>query len=385
MTNSRICWPKWPQYGHLERQAVERVIESNQLFAAEEVSQFEAEYADYLGSKFALGLGNATEGLHLALAALEVGVGDEVIVTPYSWISSASCVMMQNAVPVFCDIEEESLGLDPVAIEAAITPRTKAIVLVHMFGYPARVREIAEIARRHRVALVEDASHVHGAIATGRKTGTFGDLSVFSLHQRKSLSVGDGGIVCTDDPTLFDTIRRLRSFGHEELSYNYRMTEFAAAIGRVGLSKLDAENATRAANASHLKDLLDDSGTLRVRLPREGDVGVFHAVLIDVVGDVSEIDSKLLTLQGLGIPVRKTWAPLHKHPHFNPTSAPARGLPWNHPDYTMRNFHIPYRDQSFPVAEHLCPDRVLELYVHPPAGEAEMSFAAANLREVFAE
>lgn len=376
-------WPAWPQYGADENIAVSRVIASNQLSAASEVLAFEEEYSEYIGSQFALGLGNATQGLHLALAALNIGVGDEVIVTPYSWISSASCVLMQNSVPIFCDIESESLGLDPLAVEAAITERTKAIILVHMFGYPARVREIADIARRHGVALIEDASHVHGALVGDRRLGTFGDVSVLSLHQRKSLSVGDGGVVCTDNPEIFEKIRRLRSFGHEELSYNYRMTEFAAALGRVGLLKLDADNEIRSGNAELLRTLLSDCGGLSVRMPRTDEVGVFHAVLLEVHRDIPAIDKRLAWLQELGIPVRKTWAPLHKHPHFNPSSPPARGLPWEHPSYFGGRKFVPYGDQVYPVAEHYCPNRILELYVHPPAGDAQMRLAAQHLREAF--
>ena len=376
-------WPAWPAYGADEKAAVARVIASNQLFAAGEVLAFEKEYADYIGSRFALGLGNATQGLHLALAALNIGIGDEVIVTPYSWISSASCVLMQNAVPIFCDIETESLGLDPRAVDEAISDRTKAIILVHMFGYPAQVREIADVARRHGIALVEDASHAHGASVGDQRLGTFGDVSVFSLHQRKSLSVGDGGVVCTDDSGLYESIRRLRSFGHEELSYNYRMTEFAAALGRTGLPRLDAENKIRADNARLLRDMLGHSAVLGVRMPRADEVGVFHAVLLEVHADISDIETRVEGLQAAGIPIRTTWSPLHKHPHFNPLTPPARGLPWEHPAYARDEVHVPYSQQVFPVTEHYCPSRILELYVHPPAGEAEMKFAASRLREAF--
>ncbi|MBO75240.1 MAG: aminotransferase DegT, partial [Flavobacteriales bacterium] len=193
MTLETISWPSWPQYGSEEEAAVARVINSNQLFAAEEVAAFESEYARYIGARFACGLGNATQGLHLALASIGVGLGDEVVVPAYSWISSASCTLMQNAVPVFCDLESESLGLDPVALEVAITDQTKAIVVTHMFGYPAKIREIAEVAKRRRIPLIEDASHAHGASVGDQFLGTFGDVSVFSMHQRKSLSVGDGG------------------------------------------------------------------------------------------------------------------------------------------------------------------------------------------------
>ena len=380
-----IDWPRWPQYGPDAAAAVARVIQSDQVFAATEVHRFEESFAGYLGVDFARGVGNATQGLHLALAALGVGEGDEVIVTPYSWISSASCILMQNAIPVFCDIENLSLGLDPAAVAECITDRTKAIVLVHMFGYPARVKEIAELAKAHGIALIEDASHAPGAEVQGRKVGSFGTLSVFSLHQRKSLSVGDGGVVCTDSDELAQRIYRLRSFGDEDLSYNYRMTEFAGALGTVGLARLDHENDVRVANARQLAELLDGASGVSVRLGQDEERTVFYAVLLDVAESVRDVDQKLKQLQAVGIPIRKTWKLLHQHPHFNPTEIPARGLPWLHPNYEGRVGRTPLRETYLPVATALCPNRVLEFYVHPPTGPAEIAFAADSLLSTFEE
>ena len=198
--SSSVSWPSWPQYGPREIDAAARVVQSRQLFAAGEVRAFEQDFASYTGSDHAVGVGNATQGLHLALAALDVGQGDEVIVTACSWISSASCILMQNAVPVFVDIESESLGLDPKAVEAAITEQTKAIVLVHILGYPALVNQVLDIANRYGIPLVEDAAHAPGADVNGKRAGSFGALGVFSLHQRKAISTGDGGVIVTDDP-----------------------------------------------------------------------------------------------------------------------------------------------------------------------------------------
>ncbi len=376
----RVKWPVWPQYGEEEREAVIRVIDSNQLFADREVRRFEEQFADYVGVDYALGLGNATEGLHLALAALDVGEGDEVIVTPYSWISSASCVLMQNAVPIFSDIEPLSLGLCPEDVESKITPRTKAIILVHMFGYPARVAEFVDLAERYGIALIEDASHAHGATVGDRKAGSFGSIAVFSLHQRKALSVGDGGILCTDSPEIYEKVRRLRSFGHHELSFNYRMSEFAGALGQVALKKLDLQNATRSENAGHLADHLSDSLEYNVRLSESDRSSVFYAALIDVDPQVEGLDAKLEYLQGLGIPIRKTWSLLHLHPHFNPTRVPARGAPWLSDEYEGSMKSKEYKLLSLPTAQRLCPDRILELDIHPPAGFGEIEFAARQLK-----
>jgi len=382
-TRDPLVWPKWPLYDSEEYSAVRRVIKSNQLYASVEVKRFEDQYAEYIKCKYAIGLGNATQGLHLALASLDVGVGDEVIVTPYSWISSASCILMQNAIPIFCDIESESFGLDPQELERKITEKTKAIIVVHMFGYPAKILEISAVARKYGVPLIEDASHAHGAKVGGVSIGNFGTISVFSLHQRKAISVGDGGIVCTNQKKIFNKIRKLRSFGDEELSYNYRMTEFAGALGQVGLSKLDHHNKIRHSNAHLLAKLLAGQKNLKVLLGREDEDTVFYAVLIEVVGDINDLESRLAYLQSIGIPICKTWDPLHIHPHFNPRKVPARGLPWKHVDYSGLMRNTSYSRLNLPVTKKYCPNRLLEIYVHPPTGTKEISFAAKNIKLLF--
>lgn len=362
---SRADWPSWPQFGDEEVEAVGRVVRSQQLFAATEVKRFEQDFARFLGSRRAVGIGNATQGLHLALAALDVGEGDEVIVTPCSWISSSSCVLMQNAVPVFVDIESESLGLDPALVERSITPLTKAIIPVHILGYPARIGEICEIARAKNIAVIEDASHAPGASVNGKMVGTFGTMGVFSFQQRKTISTGDGGIICTDDDYLADKLWRLRSFGDEELSYNYRMTEFAGVLGQIGLKKLAPQNKERAWAAHYLTKLVGEHSRIRIRHPRAHEVGVYYAVGIEL--DISDEESAELLSQlvARGYPIRTVFPPLNRHPHFNPIKPPPRGLPWNHPAYAGAMRGMSYKDLALPVAYEFCYGRVLELYTHP--------------------
>ena len=376
-------WPTWPQYGREEARAVHRVVKSNQIFADKEVKKFEILFAKYVGAKYAIGLGNATHGLHLALAALNIGEGDEVIVTSYSWISSASCILMQNAVPVFCDIEKISLGLCPSDLVKKISNKTKAIIVVHMFGYPARILQIKEVAEKFSIPIIEDASHAHGSEVNGRKAGTFGLISVFSLHQRKALSVGDGGIVCTNDKDIFNKIWKLRSFGHEELSYNYRMTEFAGALGQVGLNNLEGQNDQRIKNAIYLANLLKDVRKIKVRLSNKNEKSVYYAVLIEILVKNINIKVMLSKLQKDGIPIRETWSPLHKHPHFNPKVLPARGLPWKSEKYdgTMKN--VIYKNLVLDNVNTFCPNKILELYVHPPTSKKEIEFAAKKIIEIF--
>jgi perosamine synthetase len=365
LSSRKFEWKKWPQYGEEEKIAVNRVIESNQLFAQKEVKAFEEQYADYLGVNHCLGLGNATQALHLSLAALNIGKGDEVLVTSYSWISTASCILMQNAVPVFCDIEEETLGLCPKDMESKISSRTKAVIMTHIFGYPAKIKEISQICEKHGLALIEDSSHAHGAKVGNKKIGTFGTLSVFSLHQRKSLSVGDGGLLCTNDEKIAKKVYRLRSFGDSNLSYNYRMTEFAGALGQVALKKLDKQNECRRKNAVFLSKSLENSEKIKVRMPKQNERGVFYAVLLETRLNDKETEQLVSSLSMKGVPISKTWGPLHLHPHFN-VSHERRGIPWKDKEYDGIMSNIRYQELQLDKVHYYCPNRILELYVHPP-------------------
>ena len=360
-----------------------RVIESNQLFAADRVREFEQNFLEYTGTSFAKGVGNATQGLHLSLAALDIGEGDEVIVTPYTFIASASSILMQNAVPVFCDCDAQTRALSAEKIEPHISSRTRAIIVVHMFGYPADMDPILELARNHDLAVIEDASHAYGAEYKGRRCGGIGDLGVFSMHQRKSLSAGDGGIVVTNDPEIDERIYRLRSFGHKQLSYNYRMTEFAGALGLVQLGKLDLHNSIRQRNAELLAELLDKVDGLDVIRPLACATSVYYRVLLHFHPEKFNCD--LLEFSSVvaqsGVPLEPTWKLIHLHPHFNPEEAPARGLPWESQSYDGAMKGKKYESLSFPVIENLCANHLLELCVHPPVSEKEITFAAQIIEE----
>lgn len=370
----KMTWGKWPSYDAEHKQAINRVIDSGQLFAAQEVQSFESLYADYLGVKYVRGVGNATQGLHLALAAAGVGVGHEVIVTTYSWISTASVILMQNAVPVFCDIDRETLGIDVAGVERLITDRTRAVIVTHMLGFQAKILDLAGLCKRKNLVLIEDASHAHGASLFGKRLGTFGDMSVFSLHQRKAVSVGDGGIVCTDNEVFASLIHRLRSFGDAELSYNYRMSEFAAALGSVGLQRLDSENAKRRESYYVAQEEFSDSSSLIVRSPQDVNGAAHYAIALEVHAGVqsAKLEEFLLLCARKSIPLRKTWAPLHRHPNFNPLRSPARGLPWRLTEYGGQQ-NRSYQSENLPVANEMLPDRILELYAHPGTSFASIS------------
>ncbi len=377
------AWPKWPSYGPREVDAVRRVVKSNQLFAAGEVRCFETDFSTYLGVDFSVGVGNATQGLHLALAALGVGEGDEVAVSNCSWISSASCILMQNAIPVFVDIDPKNFGMDPLKLLEAISPKTKAIIDVNILGYPSNVVEVKKIAERFNIPLIEDASHGPGSSINQKKTGSFGDISVFSLQQRKAISTGDGGIITTNREDLATKISQLRSFGNEELSYNYRMSEFSAALGRIGLEKLDYENNMRQSSALMLSEFLASEDWVRVRLVDGDGVGVYYAIALEINLQDGLCEDLLKEMLGRGVPMRKLFSPLNKHSHFNPKFKPARGLPWNHPNYDGSMQNVQYKDLNFPICEEFCNGRVFELYVHPGTDDLHLKAFAKTLKELY--
>lgn len=377
MTSRSIYWPSWPRYDEEHEDAVLRVIRSNQLFAATEVAAFENEFKEFVGANHAIGVGNATQGLHLALAALGVGSGDEVIVTPYSWISSASCVLMQNAIPVFVDIEPESFGICPEALVKAITPRTKAVILVHMFGLCSKVQEIYDICSHYSIALIEDGSHAHGARLRGKHLGTFGRVGVFSLHQRKAISAGDGGVLCTDDPSVYEKLRCLRSFGDKQLSYNYRMTEFAAAIARINLGRLEKENAIRRINHAALTSNLGCPQLVSVEASDDV-TPVFYSCLLLVELPREQQERLLKAANCAGIPLKRTWQPLHKHPHFERVNMVNNITPWDNID---KEFHEP-RCLRLLNAEKYQERLLFEIECHPLVDEKTVTRAAQMLSQL---
>lgn len=238
------------------RAAIDRVIASGWFVLGPEVEAFEAEFAAASGAPYAVGVGSGTDAITLILRALGIGAGDEVITPPLSAAYSALAVIMAGARPVFADIDPERLTLDPGAIEQAITPRTRALLPVHLYGQCADMRQIEAIADRHHLAIVEDAAQAHLATADGRPVGTIGVAGAISFYPTKNLgALGDGGAVTTDDPAIAARLRTLRNYGskvkyhHEEIGFNSRLDEIQAAVLRVKLPALAAGNEHRAAIA----------------------------------------------------------------------------------------------------------------------------------------
>jgi len=263
------------------RSAIERVIASGWFILGPEVEAFEREFADASGALHAVGVGTGTDAITLILRALGIGAGDEVITSPLSAAYSALAIMMAGARPVFADIDPDRLTIDPAAVEAAVTPRTRAIMPVHLYGQAADLPPLEAIASRHGLALVEDAAQAHLGRSGGRAIGTIGVAAAFSFYPTKNLgALGDGGAVVTGDAQLALRIKRLRNGGqtsryqHEEAGANSRLDELQAAILRARLRFLDGWTARRRAIARQYRDGLAGA---RLVVPREGDPGhVYH-------------------------------------------------------------------------------------------------------------
>jgi perosamine synthetase len=326
---SEFIPPARPIIGDEEREAVDRVLRSGMVAQGPEVAAFEREFSDhFVQGRPTVAVNSGTSGLHLGLLAAGVGAGDEVIVPSFTFAATGNSVALTGATPVFVDIEPETFSLDPAAVEAAITPRTRGILPVHLYGHPARLRELSAIAEKHGVALYEDAAQAHGASLDGRPVGAWGSFAMFSLYPTKNMTSGEGGMVTLADDALARKVRLLRNQGMEKqyenevIGFNARMTDIHAAIGRVQLTKVDAWTARRQQNAAFL-----DANLRGVVVPpvAEGAVHVYHQYTIRVAEDrdgfVRALKEEHQVGSGVYYPI-----PNHRLPSLSPY-APGLDLP----------------------------------------------------------
>lgn len=267
------------------KRAVDRVLDSGRYVLGSETESFEKEFANYVGVRYAIATSSGTSSLFLILKALNISAGSEVIVPSYTFIASISPVLMVNARPVFVDVDYDTMTIDPNHVEKAISKKTKAVIIVHLFGHSADLDPIIEIADKHGLYVIEDAAEAHGALYKGRKVGSYGHVGFFSFYPTKNLSVyGDGGMVVTNDKDVADKIRLLRhhgQVGREEykfLGYNMKMSEIHAAIGRVELKKLDNRNRKRRKLAEIYNEELE--GIVKTPVEREWAYHVYHLYTI---------------------------------------------------------------------------------------------------------
>jgi perosamine synthetase len=331
-----------PLLGDEEKQAVLEVLDSGQLVQGARVAAFEEAFASFCGVRHGVATSSGTSALQAAVLAQGIGPGDEVITSPFTFIASANAVLFAGAKPVFVDIDERTYNLDANLTEAAITPRTRAILPIHLFGHPCDMAAIMDIAARHGLAVIEDACQAHGATVNARKVGSFG-VGCFSFYATKNCTTAEGGLITTDDDELADRARLIRNHGqrqryyHEAIGYNFRMTELQAAIGLVQLGKLERFTAARRANAEYLSQRLEG-----VIVPHEapGCRHVYHQYTIRVPHGRDELAAHLRERSiatGVYYPL-----PVHKQVAYQ---------------------RLGYTDH-LPVAEKVCRE-VLSLPVHP--------------------
>lgn len=302
--------------------AIQTIIERSAFIGGDDVKRFEAEFTEYCSARACVGVGNGTDAIFLALRALGIGPADEVITVAHTFIATAEAISAVGAQPVFVDIREDTMLIDPDAIEAAITPRSRAIIPVHLYGQPCEMDRIGEIARRHGLKVIEDAAQAHGARWNGQRVGSLGDIACFSFYPGKNLGAyGDGGAVVSQDESLIGRVRMLANHGrrekytHEIIGINSRLDGLQAAILRVKLRHLDEWNAMRRRHAAHyMQGLADCSVTLPAVHPHAEPV--WHLFVVRV-SDREDLRAKLKqqTIEtGVHYPL-----PLHRQPAYRET------------------------------------------------------------------
>ena len=289
--------PAKPIIGDEEREAVDRVLRSGMLAQGPEVKAFEEEFSEHFGlGRACVAVNSGTSGLHLGLLACGIGAGDEVIVPSFTFAATANSVALTGATPVFADIAADDFTLDPASVEASITERTRAITPVHLYGHPAKMAQLREIADRHGLMLFEDAAQAHGASLNGTPVGAFGEFGMFSLYPTKNMTSGEGGMVTAANDEIERNLRLYRNQGmlqqyhNEVVGLNNRMTDIHAAIGRVQLTKVDGWTRQRQANAAFLSANLEGVTTPPVA---EGAVHVYHQYTVRVAEDRDGLSAAL--------------------------------------------------------------------------------------------
>lgn len=342
--------------------AIQRVVENASFIMGEEVRAFEEEWARFCGVKYAVGTSSGTSALHLAFLTCGLGPGDEVITTPHTFIGTTTMLAKVGARPAFVDVDPATCNIDPARIEAAITPKTKAILPVHLYGQPAEMDSIMEIASRHNLIVIEDAAQAHGAEYKGRRAGSFGRAAIFSFYPAKNLGAyGDAGMLVTDDPEIAERARLLLNHGRHEKyehlleGYNYRLDALQAAILRAKLPHLEEWNEARRRHVALYRELLAGTGLAFCHEP-EHVRGVYHLFVVRI--PQREALRQHLKEKGIATGIHYP-IPLHLQPAYR---------------------YLGYREGDFPIAEE-CARQVLSLPLFPEMRLEQVEHVAQALRE----
>jgi len=363
---------EWPIITDEEIEAVTRVLRRRKLFASMyegiEVPAFEEEFAKAMNVKYAIAVSSGTAALDIAIAALGIGPGDEVITTPYTFIASATCILQNCAIPVFADVDLRTRNIDPNAIRDKITDRTKAIIVVHIGGHPAAMDEIMEMAEEHDLYVIEDCAQAHLAEYKGEIVGGIGHIGIFSFQESKNMTAGEGGIITTNNPEIAEACYSLREHGrlrnrpwyyHARLGWNYRMTEMQAAILRVQLKRLPHITEERRRNARYLARLLNEVEGVNAGYVAPYVKHAYHLFMIDYFPEIVGM-SKMGFVQAVkaeGIPLQEGYAwPVYENDIFKNLRARPRDCPYTCPYYGRE---VKYEKGLCPNTEKLCYERGL--------------------------
>lgn len=349
-----------PLIGDEEKTAVMEALASGQLAQGPRVREFEEKFAEWCGRKYAVATTSGTTALHTAMLAHGVGPDDEVITSSFSFVASANCILYAGAKPVFADIEPRYFTLDPDDVARRVTPRTRAIVVVHLFGQPCDMDAIARIAGKHHLAVIEDACQAHGSRLGRRMAGAWG-TACYSFYPTKNMTTIEGGMITTDDPEIAEQARLIREHGsprryvHQRLGYNFRMTDPQAAVGVAQLRRLDGWNEQRRANAACLSERLAALDGVTVPPVRPNAEHVFHQFTIRVRERAALIDRLGKNQIGCGIYYPTA---IHQQPVYR---------------------QLGYRD-GLPHTEAAC-EEVLSLPVHPSLSRADLDRIADTVAD----
>lgn len=337
------------------------------------VEKFEHNFAERVQRKYAIAVANGSLALDAAVVALGIGPGDEVIMPAFTIISCAAAVVRAGAVPVLVDCDAHTWNMKVSDVEAKITSRTRAIMPVHIYGLPVDMDPLLEIARKHKLAIIEDAAEMHGQTYKGKPCGSFGDISTFSFYPNKHVTTGEGGMIVTDDPALAEKCRSLRNlcfqpkqrFVHEELGWNLRFTNLQAAVGLAQLERLDEFVARKRAMGSHYTELLKATPGVQLPLPKTDyadNIYWVYALLVDE--GLATASTVMQTLQKANIGTRPFFWPMHEQPVFQKMDL--------------------FKNESYPVAEHIARQGF-----YLPSGMAltkpQLERSAASLQNTLAE
>ncbi len=346
-----------------EIKEVENVLRSGIIAQGPKVAEFEENFAEYVGVKHAVASSSGTTALHLALLAADIGPGDEVITTPFSFAATGNSILYVGAKPVFVDIDYKTYNLDPTKIKSAVTEKTKAIMPVHLYGQPADMDPINRTAKDHGLIVIEDAAQAHGALYNEQKTGSLGDMGCFSFYPTKNMTTGEGGIITTNNAEMAEKARVLRAHGESErythvvLGYNFRMTDIAAAIGIVQLKNLDKFNQTRIENAKYLIEHIGEDNGIKLPYVASNVKHVFHQFTLRVEGSNRDNLMQFLKEKGIGT-----------------------GIHYPRPIYQQKIYQERGFIASCPEAERASSE-VLSIPVHPSLEMADLEEIVSTINE----